>query len=165
MLLAKTESAFEELYATQAGGVQRFVFGIVGNTSVAEEITQEAFTRAWKNLPFFSFQSSLKTWVYSVALNAARDWLRSHRHRSADALHIAPTTTEAPLSLEAQAIREALSELDAETRILLMLHYYEDLDLSQIGKILRVPTGTVKSRLHTAKAKLRPLLERKGFDV
>lgn len=165
MLLAKTESAFEELYATQAGGVQRFVFGIVGNTSVAEEITQEAFTRAWKGLPFFSFQSSLKTWVYSVALNAARDWLRSHRHLSAGVIPLESTTTEAPLSIEARAIREALSELDADTRILLMLHYYDDLDLGQIAQILEIPTGTVKSRLHTAKAKLRPLLERKGFDV
>lgn len=164
MLLAKTESAFEELYATQAGGVQRFVLGIVGNTSVAEEITQEAFTRAWKGLPLFSFQSSLKTWVYSVALNAARDWLRSHRHHSADVITL-ESTTEAPLSIEARAIREALSELDADTRILLMLHYYDDLDLGQIAQILEIPTGTVKSRLHTAKAKLRPLLERKGFDV
>lgn len=165
MLLAKTEAAFEELYATQAGGVQRFVFGIVGNASVAEEITQEAFTRAWKGLPFFSFQSSLKTWVYSVALNAARDWLRSHRHRAAEPLSAEAAASDGPLTVEARAIREALRELDADTRILLMLHYYDDLDLSQIGKILEVPTGTVKSRLHAAKAKLRPLLERKGFDV
>lgn len=165
MLLAKTEAAFEELYATQAGGVQRFVFGIVGNASVAEEITQEAFTRAWKGLPFFSFQSSLKTWVYSVALNAARDWLRSHRHRVAEPLSAEAAASDGPLTVEARAIREALREMDADTRILLMLHYYDDLDLSQIGKILEVPTGTVKSRLHAAKAKLRPLLERKGFDV
>lgn len=165
MLLTKTEAAFEELYATQSGGVQRFVLGIVGNVSVAEEITQEAFMRAWKGLPLFSFRSSLKTWVYSVALNASRDWLRGHRHRPPEALRNFEAVTELPLSSEARAIRESLAELDEDTRILLMLHYYDDLDLGQIATILKVPTGTVKSRLHTAKNKLRPILERKGFDV
>lgn len=165
MILTKTENAFKDLYASQAGGVRRFVTGIVGNGSVAEEITQESFLKAWKALPSFAFRSTLKTWVYSVALNTARDWLRSHGGKTYVALD--PDALEAleVESPETRAVREALMELDEDTRVILMLHYYDDLALSEIAKILGIPAGTVKSRLFAAKGKLRPKLVAKGFDV
>lgn len=165
MILAKTENAFKDLYASQAGGVRRFVAGIVGNGSIAEEITQESFLKAWKALPSFAFRSTLKTWVYSVALNTARDWLRSHGGKTYVTLDPDALESVELESPETRAVREALMELDEDTRIILMLHYYDDLPLSEIAKILGTPTGTVKSRLFNAKSKLRPKLVAKGFDV
>ncbi len=166
MLISKSEEAFHALYASQAGGVRRFLRGMVGgNHQVAEELTQDAFIKAWKALPTFAFKSTLKTWVYTVALNTARDWLRGHGGKTFVALDPETLNAAETESAEVRAVREALLELDEETRALLMLHYYEDLDLQEIAKILGIPQGTVKSRLFTAKGKLRPKLVAKGFAV
>jgi RNA polymerase sigma-70 factor (ECF subfamily) len=166
MIISKSEEAFHALYASQAGGVRRFLQGMVGgNHHVAEELMQDAFIKAWKALPTFAFKSTLKTWVYTVALNTARDWLRSHAGKTFVALDPEAHTAMETDTPEVRAVREALLELDEETRALLMLHYYEDLDLYEIAKILGIPQGTVKSRLFTAKGKLRPKLIAKGFNV
>ena len=166
MLMTKSEEAFHALYASQAGGVRRFLQGMVGgNHQVAEELTQDAFIKAWKALPMFAFKSTLKTWVYTVALNTARDWLRGHGGRTFVPLDPETLNAAESESAEVRAVREALRELDEETRALLMLHYYEDLELHEIAKILGIPQGTVKSRLFTAKGKLRPKLIAKGFTV
>jgi len=166
MILLKNDETFRQLYALHSGGVKRFLTGMVGkNEAVAEELTQDAFVKAWKGLASFSAKSSLKTWLYSVAVNTARDWLRAHGNRPMGEL--SPDISPLPSvdSAEIRAVREALLELEAETRELLMLHYYEDFSLAEIAKVLKIPEGTVKSRLHTAKSALRPLLIKKGFDV
>ena len=166
MLFTKTETAFQALYATQAGGVRRFIQGMIGgNSQLAEELTQDAFAKAWKALPTFALRSSLKTWVYTVALNTARDWLRSHGGKTFVELDPEQLQGPASESLETRAVREALLELDEDPRALLMLHYYENLTLAEIGKVLEVPEGTVKSRLFHAKGLLRPKLLAKGFEV
>jgi RNA polymerase sigma-70 factor (ECF subfamily) len=166
VLTLKSQQAFLNLYASQSGGVHRFVQGMVGgNFQVAEELTQESFLKAWKALPTFAFKSTLKTWVYSVALNTTRDWLRCHAGKTYAPL--SPNLRERDLTEtpETRAVKEALLELEEETRAILMLHYYEDLSLSQIASVVKIPEGTVKSRLHHAKAKLRPQLLSRGFDV
>lgn len=165
MIFLKSEDSFQALYASHSGGVKRFLLGMVGrNEAIAEELTQDAFLKAWKALPTFAAKSSLKTWVYAVAVNTARDWLRSHGNRPAEVsadLWPAPEV-DTP---ESRAVREALLELPTERRELLILHYFEDLTLKEIARVLEIPEGTVKSRLHDCKSQLRPLLVKKGFDV
>ncbi len=163
MLFNKSQENFKSLYRSHAASLQRFIQGMVKNSSVAEELTQESFLKAWKALPQFGFKSTLKTWVYSVALNTARDWLRSHRH-SIEWNEINETIdkTESP---ETRAVREGLSQLDEDTRALLMLHYYDDLTQKEMGIILKIPEGTVKSRLFKAKGALKQILLQQGFDV
>lgn len=163
MLFHKTQQSFDSLYGTHARAVQRFIQGMVKNSSVAEDLTQESFLKAWKALPQFGFKSSLKTWVYTVALNTTRDWLRSHKHSLEwSEAHETGTPEEKPETL---AIRTALSLLNEDTRALLMLHYYEELTLKEIAVILKIPEGTVKSRLFKAKKELQELLLKQGFDV
>lgn len=74
----KSDRDFETVYQSYSGSIHRTLLGMTGNHSVAEELTQEAFLKAWKGLPQFGFRSSLKTWLYQVAINVGRDWLRSH---------------------------------------------------------------------------------------
>jgi RNA polymerase sigma-70 factor (ECF subfamily) len=157
-----TEEEFLEFYRTQRERVRRTLRGITNSSAVAEELTQEAFLKAWRNLPFFQRKSSLKTWVFQVAINVGRDWLRSHP-KGASVLE--ERAEESKTSPETRAIQEALVDLEEETRTLLVLFYYEGLTLQELAKVLGVPLGTVKSRLHTAKGQLRSLLEKKGFDV
>lgn len=163
MLFHKTQDSFQSLYGTHAAAIQRFIQGMVKNSSIAEELTQDAFLKAWKSLPQFSFKSSLKTWVYAVALNTTRDWLRTHKHTLVwNEEHAQSKDDEAP---QTRALREALLQLNEETRALLLLHYYDDLSQKEVSRILQVPEGTVKSRLFKAKNDLRQILLQQGFDV
>ncbi len=161
--LGKSEEDFQELFRTQHQRVRRMLQGMTGNAAVADELTQESFLKAWKGLAFFGLRSSLKTWVYQVALNTGRDWLRSHKNTTP--LTEVDTATEALITPEQRAIQEALLKLKDDVRELLVLHYYEGLDLKEIAGVLDIPIGTVKSRLFTAKGLLREELLNKGFDV
>lgn len=163
IFIRKSEEDFQAFYRTHGIRVRRTLQGMVGNISTAEELTQEAFLKAWKNLSTFSFKSSLSTWIYQIAINTALDWLRSHKAKWASPEMNQASTSQN--SVETIAISEALMELEDENRALLVLHYYEGLSLIEISKVLIIPVGTVKSRLHQAKALLKPLLLNRGFSV
>lgn len=163
MIYLKSENEFQQFYRTHGVRVRRTLHGMVGNYATAEELTQEAFLKAWNNLGAFGFKSKLSTWIYQIAINTALDWLRSHK--SGQRVLEDNIGNENAFTPEKRAVAEALMELDEANRSLLVLHYYEDLNQNEIGKILRVPEGTVKSRLYQAKILLRPLLLKRGFDV
>lgn len=158
MISFKSEAEFQALYRSHYGRIRRTLIGMTGNGAIAEELTQETFLKAWKGLPLFSRRSQLSTWLYQVAINTGRDWLRTHKTRAPllDDVH------EEPENLELQL---ALQEVEDEVRELLVLHYYEGLKLTEIAAVLKVPEGTVKSRLYNAKGKLKEKLLSKGYDV
>jgi RNA polymerase sigma-70 factor (ECF subfamily) len=162
MILIKTQQEFQSLYAQHSPSVQRFLLSMVGgNTQTAQELTQDAFLKAWKSLPSFAFKSSLKTWVFSVALNTARDWLRSHANTS--------LITEEEIQGEEQSdkltTRAMILKLKEESRVMIILHYYEEMKISEIAEVTKIPQGTVKSRLFTAKQELKDLLIEQGFEL
>lgn len=159
----KQEEEFQELYRTHFHRVRRVLSGMTGSNAVAEELTQEAFLKAWSSLSGFGFRSTLKTWVYTVAINVGRDWLRSHKNIKMSELFEEGSLES--LSPESRAVQESLLETDEESREILVLTYYEGMTSQEISKVLKIPEGTVKSRLHYAKSKLQPLLVSKGFDV
>ena len=160
----KTDKDFLDAYTSYSGSIQRTLKGITGNDSVAEELTQDAFVKAWKALPGFGFKSSLKTWIYQVALNVGRDWLRSHKVRSVE--YNEQSSEEDHASKQEQIdIQEALLELPDDVREILVLFYFEGMKQEEISVILKVPSGTIKSRLHSARTKLKERLLQKGYDV
>lgn len=135
---------------------------MTGNFSVAEELTQEAFLKAWKGLPHFGFKSTLSTWIFQVAINVGKDWLRAHKIKSY--LETQESSDER-FTPEQRAVQESLLELDEDARVILILHYYEGMKIQEISSVLKLPDGTIKSRLHSSKMKLKSLLMSKGFDV
>lgn len=160
VIFRSSEEEFEALYQSHGRKIKRTIEGMVGSEAVARELTQDAFIKAWTQLPFFMRKSKLSTWLYQIAMNCARDYLRSHRR--------APAIEEEYVELlspERRAVREGLLEVDADEREILVLHYYEGQSVEEIGEILGVATGTVKSRLFEARKGLREKLLRKGFDV
>lgn len=158
----KTEKDFQNAYRDYSGSIHRTLRGMTGNESIAEELTQEAFFKAWKGLPQFGFKSSLKTWIYQVAINVGRDWLRSHKGIS---LHSQAETEVSADTDEQNAIRESLLELDEDSRTILILFYWEGMKQDEMASVLNIPEGTVKSRLHSSRTKLKALLLMRGFEV
>ena len=160
VIFRSSEEEFEALYQSHGRKIKRTIEGMVGSEAVARELTQDAFIKAWTQLPFFMRKSKLSTWLYQIAMNCARDYLRSHRR--------APAIEEEYVELlspERRAVREGLLEVEADEREILVLHYYEGQSVEEIGEILGVPVGTVKSRLFEARKGLKEKLLRKGFDV
>lgn len=140
----------------------------VARQSLAEDIVQEAFLRAFEAMPRFEGRSSFYTWLYRIAFNL----VLSRRRRRAgpgnptgpvpvEEVETSETTnpqTQAETKERRHRIQQAIGELDDTFRLPLVLREIEGMDYRQIGEVLRLPLGTVKSRIHRARTELREKL-------
>lgn len=159
-------SAFGELVRRHYPKTVQVVFRFCGDPVLAEDATQEAFLRAWLNLASFQVDSSLRNWVYRIAINAAVDFLRRRPEVSIQdeiAVVEADGTPGPEMILIAKertaAIQQAIKSLPDAARSVLVLREYGDLSYREISEILDIPFGTVMSRLNYARTRLRQLLE------
>jgi RNA polymerase sigma-70 factor (ECF subfamily) len=148
-------------------------FYITRDRNAAEDLTQEAFIKAFKSLHTMKKPEKFGAWIASIVSNLARDYLARENRFSptADFQHLsmgeenadqASSTEELVLRREKQeAVRALLEKLPAEQRQVIILRYYYDLSMEEIAENLQVSTGTVKSRLHRAKKKIAALWEPK----
>lgn len=167
--------AFEELVNRYQNNVYRLALRMCGNAHDAEEVAQEAFVAAWRGLPSFRGESKFSSWLYQLTSNAAVDFLRREkRHRNTtpveEQLELAAEGTpqqDAEASEVRENLQKALSALTPEHRQILLLRQMEQLSYEEIGQLLRLESGTVKSRLNRAKKQLRQILLQQGniFDA
>ncbi len=159
---AGNTGAFSQLVRKYRPQVVRTAYGIVGSAMEADDVAQEAFIKAWSNLPDFRQQSGFSTWLYRITVNAAIDAVRRRRPEAplADALpgeRVAPE--EEALRRERQRdVRGAIQELPPAARAALVLREYEQLTYREIAAVLDIPIGTVMSRLSYARQLLRERL-------
>ena len=155
--------AFEVLFRALRLPVLGLCLHVTGRRSDAEDALQDTFLAVHRALPVFRGESGLSTWVFRIALRAALQ-LRARRrdHVEVDPETPAPGGGEATLVAreEARRVLAALGELSAEHRSVLALFALDGLGHAAIAEILGVPEGTVWSRLHVARARLREILER-----
>jgi RNA polymerase sigma-70 factor, ECF subfamily len=159
-------NAFGELVRRHYQGVVRVVYSMCGDASLAEDATQEAFIRAWVNLPSFQPTAPLKSWLYRIAINAALDVLRKKPEESLEENQVTMIIdqSQSPESALVEKerialVRQAMKELPEASRSVLVLREYGDLSYQEIAKVLDVPIGTVMSRLNYARNRLRELLK------
>jgi RNA polymerase sigma-70 factor (ECF subfamily) len=127
---------------------------VTGDLAEAEDVVQEAFARAssrWASLQVYDVPEA---WVRRVALNLAANGLRRRRKRLAALLRLGPPPVVPAVSAETAAVAEALRRLPASQRQVVVLHHLLDLPVEQVAAELRVPVGTVKSRLARARRTL-----------
>lgn len=173
-----SESAYEALIATFQQPVYNLVGRLLKDPSEAGDVVQEVFLKIFRKVGAFRGQSSLKTWIYRIAVNEAHNhcrWYKRHRwqevgldgsvngngHR--DALP-APGRSPFEKALEREnhaLITEALSRLNPSFREVVVLRDIEDLSYEEIAEILHVPIGTVKSRILRGREALRKELEQR----
>ena len=163
-------NAFAFLVETYETSVYRLALRMCGNAHDAEEVAQEAFVAAWKGLPAFRGESKFSSWLYQLTTNAAIDFLRREkRHRAAVPMEDEPepATPDTPQqaveeSEVRQALQQALDTLTPEHREIFLLRQMRQLSYEEIGRLLGLEAGTVKSRLSRAKKQLRQILTQKG---
>ena len=162
--------AFAFLVESYETSVYRLALRMCGNAHDAEEVAQEAFVAAWKGMPSFRGESKFSSWLYQLTSNAAIDFLRREkRHRAAtpldDEVDLAAPGTPQQAAEEAelqQALQQALDALTPEHRQIFLLRQMRQMSYEEIGRLLGLESGTVKSRLSRAKKQLRQILLEKG---
>ena len=165
-------AAFSEMVALEKERVFRVALSVLGpgGEAEAEDVAQEAFVRVYRSLPSFRGESRLSTWIYRLAFNLAVDHRRrlGRRREDADVERAEalpdPARASDPYRSARQAersrtVRRALEHLPEERRAVLHLHYWMGHTVAEIGELLDLPAGTVKSHLHRARETLREELD------
>ncbi len=172
-------SAYDKLMQRYEKKVYALCFRMAGNPDDAADLAQEAFLKAFRALPSFNGQAQFSTWLYRIVTNTCLDEQRKQARRpqlfsldkplNTEDGHLALTLpAEAPdplataLSHETEAeIKALLSMLPAAQRLVLVLRDMEGYSYEEIARILNLNSGTVKSRLNRARARLRDLYLKK----
>ena len=161
-------NAFTELVRIHAQGVLNVIYRMCGDMQIAEDAAQEAFIQAWLNFSSYRPRTSLRNWLYRIAINAVTDMLRKEKRILPDAiedLHLTDPRPdpEALLSQEERSalVQKAVLSLPDASRTVLVLREYEGFSYHEIADALDIPVGTVMSRLNYARNLLKARLEPK----
>jgi len=145
--------------------VLRIATVILKSKELAEDVFQETFLRVVRSYSGYRGESSEKTWIISIAVNICRDYMRSawkKRVVVTDFLTYSSDDVDTEEMLEKRSERQALinaiMKLPDKYREIIHLHYYQDMGINDIAKVLKIPGGTVKSRLFKARALLHDMI-------
>jgi len=165
-------SAYDELVRRYQERVYATLYNMTSNHEDANDLTQEAFIKAFKALPTFKGDSSFFTWIYRIAVNRAINWLKSRKNKPQLSLNdldfnaehdpdivalISDRTPrrEAGLSELQEKLNEAMQKLSDTHRLVVTLHDVQGMSHEEISKIMDCNTGTVRSRLFYARQQLQ----------
>ena len=157
-------TAFESLYRSHAARVYAICLRMVADPTRAEDLTQEAFIRAWEKLRSFRGKSAFATWLHRLTVNIVLGEIRSRGRRkdegvATEELRVVPDLRpvrqpEAEIDLE-----RAIATLPSQARMVFVLHDVEGFRHAEIGKLMGIATGTSKAHLHRARRILREVLQ------
>lgn len=171
--------AFEQLLLAHQKSVYNLCFRMLGNEQDALDLSQETFLRVWKSIGQYQFDAAFSTWLYRITTNLCIDFLRRKKRRQEQPLVLTddegaqqelsvpdpqPLPEEQLLQKDRrQAVAQAMQTLPPDYRAILELRVVRQLSYEQIGDILSLPAGTVKSRLSRARMALKNLLKAGNF--
>ncbi len=156
-------SAFETLYRDNVGRIFALCLRMTGDRTEAEELTQEAFVRAWRKIGSFRGESAFSSWLYRLAVNVV---LSDRRARRSNLLRMVPEDAAPPDQLPRLRplhglgidLDRAIGELPDGARRVFVLHEVEGYSHEEIAGLLGVAVGTCKAQLHRARKLLREAL-------
>jgi RNA polymerase sigma-70 factor, ECF subfamily len=168
-------AAYEELVRQYRNDVFAVAYHFVRDREEAWDLSQEVFIKAHRALKRFRGDASFKTWVLRITANQCKDFLKKRRlktvsfDRSPQAMNRPSGELDPAGSAEArelgEAIQEAIDALPVKHRTAFVLREIEGLSYQEMAGVMRCNIGTVMSRLHHARQKLRTLLEQSGFAL
>lgn len=167
--------AFAELVELYKDKIYNLSYRMLGNAHDAEEAAQETFLRVYANLKKYDSRHKFSTWIYRVGTNGCIDRLRKKKfdasldapldaeEEGADLYSILPSKAQTPDELivhkeTRMLLQEAIEQLPAAYRAVIVLKYIEDLSLQEMADILSLPVSTIKTRLHRGREALRAYL-------
>ena len=169
--------AFNQLVTRWERPIYALAYRVLGRDEEARDVCQEAFLRAYRGLGRFKRQAKFSSWLYRIALNLCRDWLRKERRVG----FVQPPEDEEPGQRSAvdpinetvedlifrrdlgREVSKMMASLPEEQRIAIVLKEYHGLTFREIAELVDCPLSTVKTRLYQGLSVLRRQLERKGL--
>ncbi|MGE4286008.1 MAG: RNA polymerase sigma factor [Phycisphaerae bacterium] len=170
---AGDESAFRELVSLYKDPLYNFLRKYVVTQDLVEDVFQDTFMQLYLSRDSFDLSRPLKPWLFTIAANKAKDQLR--RLKRNNSISVGAIADNAESSIEdvfsavssdgttpddivineetKEHVREAIEEMPENLRVILLMAYFEGFSYKQMADILRIPIGTVKSRLHSAVAR------------
>ncbi len=162
------DTALETLIARRQPRLGRLAWRLTGQREAARDIVQDTWLAIVRGLRRLDDPARFRSWAYRIVSNKCADWTRRRvlrrnvteelKNAAADVSHDSPNETDS--AGEVTRMRDALKKLPNEQRAILSLHYLDGMGVAQIACVLEVAEGTVKSRLHYARNRLRQTLER-----
>lgn len=160
------QDLFRSVYEKHAPLVRAVLYNICGGEHL-DDLVQETFIKIWKGLPGFKENSGIKTWIYRIATNTALDWCRKNATAKAEY-----QLTDLPGGEGGEAnamyrdiVKKGLRRLSPEQRAVVTLCVFEELTTKDAANTLGLPEGTVKSRLHYARAEMGKFFQENGVTV
>lgn len=133
-------------------------YSLLKNREDAEDVVQDTFLRYYTGGKQFSSEEHLRAWLLRVAVNRAKDLLKSASRQRSVPLELEPGIEAFP-SDESRELFRAVTALPEAYRIVIHLHYYEDYPVREIARVLRLPQATVKTRLFRGRELLKKALK------
>lgn len=174
------EQAFEQLIERYRLELFHFLIRFLSDRAAAEDVFQNTFMQVYLSLDSFDVSRRFRPWVFTIAANKARDWLRRNKQNALKQVSIARGDADEPLKVldlieadqvapglevqdkeEREQVRQVVAELPEHLREILLLAYFQQFPYKQIAEVLGIPLGTVKSRLHAAVATFAELWRRR----
>ncbi len=136
----------------------RYAYRLVGDTEAAWDITQESWLGIIKGLRKLQDPANFKAWAYRITTNKSIDWIRKNKSiKQVDIEEIKDASYEEKKDI---GLNELLEKLDVRKKAVLSLYYFEQLSVPEISVALKIPEGTVKSRLASARKELKELWQK-----
>ncbi|MGM0843917.1 MAG: sigma-70 family RNA polymerase sigma factor [Bacillota bacterium] len=168
---SSNEVFFEDIFNEYSDDVYKLAFTYVKRKDIAEDLVQEVFVKVYKNLDKFQSNSSIKTWIISIAINQCKDYLRSAYYRyiylSEKISFMAKGGTKTPEELVLEEFGKHLLTKDVlslpvKYREVIILYYFQELKIKEITDVLNVNENTIKSRLSRAKEIMKKKYQERG---
>lgn len=170
-----TAKEFEELLDVYGNDVYRFCLHIMRNKENADDLYQDTVLTAFRKVDTLNLSDNPKSYLLSVAVKLSHNFFRKEKRTSEkiilsadETLNNLPDNADIQLSTEKEAmriaLRKAVASLEEKYRIPVVLYYFDEQNIGFISNIMKIPEGTVKSRLHKARTLIAEALKKEGFD-
>lgn len=164
--------AFQGLFEQYQRGIYNVIYQMVRSDADAADLTQDVFVRVWKSLPRLEAPEAFPSWVYRIATNLTRNWIRDNSRVRQESLdqpfgdeeegggrEIPDTRADPAAAAQTHAVQDvvqrAILGLSPDHRTVVTLHHLEGMAVEEIAQIMKCSVGTVKSRLSRARDHLR----------
>ena len=166
MAVDNHEKIIDELMRTYGQDILQLMYAYVHTEAIAEDLTQEVFVKCYKSLATYKGKSNIKTWLWRIAINHAKDYLKSWYNQRVKA------SEDAILSASVDCVEKTIIQQDEDAQLaatvmqlpvkyreVIYLFYYEELSIKELETVLEVNGNTIKTRLRKGKALLKDTLE------
>jgi len=150
--------AMEILVSRWQKRLWRYAYRLVGDTEAAWDITQDSWLGIIKGLRKLHDPANFRSWAYRITTNKSIDWLK--KSKSIKQVGIDEIKDQQYKEKKDTGLKELLEKLDVRKKAVLSLYYFEQLSVPEISVALKIPNGTVKSRLHNARKELKELWQK-----